>query len=60
MSDAGGRSYRVETFVRDIQDDNSFSNTWAERIVTVIVRDPSTTGSPIILENTTAFDRGPS
>ena len=58
VSDAGGHTYRVETFIRDVQDSKSFSTTWTERIVTVIVRDPSTTGSPIILETATAFDRG--
>jgi type II secretory pathway pseudopilin PulG len=59
LTDASGHSYRVETFIRDVQDSNSFSVSWTERIVTVIVRDPSTTGSPIILETASAFDRGP-
>lgn len=53
------RSYRVESFVRDVQDQNSFSITWTERIATVIVRDPNTAGTPIVLEISSAFDRGP-
>lgn len=51
-----GRSYRIETFVRD--DVNSSSNIrWTTRDVTVTVRDPSTTGDPKILSMQTGFDR---
>jgi prepilin-type N-terminal cleavage/methylation domain-containing protein len=56
---ADGRTYRVETFVRDVQDQNSTSITWTERLVTVIVRNPSVSGSPIVFKASTAFDRGP-
>ena len=52
------RTYRLETFVRDVQDQNSSSITWTERVVTVIVRDPSQTGSPIVFQVSSAFDRG--
>lgn len=55
-----GRSYRLETFIRDSQDENSSSSTWTERVVTVIVRDPNTSGSPIVFQASSAFDRGPS
>jgi hypothetical protein len=50
-----GKSYRLETFVRSIL---SFG-TWTERFVTVIVRDPSVSGSPELLRLTTGFDKGP-
>jgi prepilin-type N-terminal cleavage/methylation domain-containing protein len=53
------RTYRLETFVRDVQDQKSSSITWTERVVTVIIRDPGTTGSPVILQVSSAFDRGP-
>lgn len=53
-----GRHYRLETFVRDITNTSVSNISWTTREVTVIVRDPSTTGSPEILRLTTAFDRG--
>jgi Tfp pilus assembly protein PilV len=56
---ANHQSFRLESFVRDVQDQNSSSITWTERVVTVIVRDPSRSGTPIILEVSSAFDRGP-
>lgn len=52
------RSYTVETFIRDVN--NVGYPGRAERLVTVIVRDPSSTGSPIVGEQTIAFDQGPS
>lgn len=52
------RSYRLETFVRDITNTSVSNISWTTREVTVIVRDPSTAGSPEILRLTTAFDRG--
>jgi type II secretory pathway pseudopilin PulG len=51
------RSYTVETFVRDI-DDLGYSGR-PERVVNVIVRDPSTTGTPIVAEQSSAYDQGP-
>ena len=50
-----GKSYRVETFIRDV---TSFT-TWQERTVTVIVRDPSKSGTPEIYRITSGFDKGP-
>jgi type II secretory pathway pseudopilin PulG len=55
-----GRAYRLETFVRDITNTSVSNISWTTREVTVIVRDPSATGSPEILRLTTAFDRGSS
>ena len=52
------RNYRLETFVRDITNTGVSNISWTTREVTVIVRDPSTAGSPEILRLTTAFDRG--
>jgi Tfp pilus assembly protein PilV len=52
------RSYRIETFVVDVE--NNPSIRWTERVVTVIVRDASASGMPEIAELSTAFDRGPS
>jgi type II secretory pathway pseudopilin PulG len=49
------KSYRLETFVRDVV---SFGS-WTERFVTVIVRNPNVSGSPEILRLTVGFDKGP-
>jgi len=51
------RGYLVETFVRDI-DDLGYAGR-PERLVTIIVRDPSTSGSPVVAELGYAFDQGP-
>jgi len=52
------RSYTVETFVRDV---NSLGYSGRpERVISVIVRDPSTTGTPIVAEQSSAYDQGPS
>jgi competence protein ComGC len=51
------KSYRIETFVRDIQ--NNVSIGWQVREVTVIVQDASVSSHPEILRETTAFDPGP-
>ena len=48
-------TYKVETFVHDVVS----TGTWKERVVTVIVRDPSTTGTPILAQSTAGFDKGP-
>lgn len=50
-----GRTYRLETFVRDVVS----TGTWTERIVTVIVRDPSVSGSPELVRMSAGFDHGP-
>ncbi len=49
--------YRIETFVRDVQ--NNVSIRWTVREVTVVVQNPSVAGTPEIVRVTTAFDRGP-
>ena len=51
------KSYSVETFVRDIA--NIVLSGRSERLVTIIVRDPSVTGSPVVVQQTAAFDSGP-
>lgn len=51
------RSYTVETFIRDITGLGYTGR--PERVLTVIVRDPSTTGSPIVAEQSSAYDAGP-
>lgn len=45
-----GRHYKVETFIRTV------TQTTSEYMVTVIVRDPNQTGSPILFEASNAFD----
>ena len=63
-----GKTYRVETFIRDVA--QSLTCTTAtttttcgtsalERDVTVIVRDPNTSGAPKVYTATAAFDCGP-
>ena len=63
-----GKTYRVETFIRDVS--QSLTCTTAtttttcgtsalERDVTVIVRDPNTSGTPKVYTATAAFDCGP-
>lgn len=58
------RSYTVETFIRDISglgySDPSTRVSRPERVVTVIVRDPSSTGTPIVAQQSSAYDQGPS
>ena len=60
-----GRNYRIETFVRDVTQSltcqgvvGSCGST-TERDVTVIVRDPSASGTPTVYTVTAAFDSGP-
>lgn len=55
-----GRSYRIETFIRDRTDPaNNTGIRWTERVVTVILQDAETAGDPELLRITSAFDRGP-
>jgi Tfp pilus assembly protein PilV len=58
VTGADGKSYRLETFIRTIP--NPAASAWKEKVVTVIVRDPSKTGSPKVVTLQTAFDQGPS
>lgn len=54
------RSYTVETFVRDVTGTADLGYAGRpERVVSVIVRDPSTSGSPVVAEQSYAFDQGP-
>ena len=60
-----GKNYRVETFIRDIsqtltcQGQTTSCGTTTERDVTVIVRDPNVSGTPLVYEVTASFDQGP-
>jgi Tfp pilus assembly protein PilE len=54
-----GRTYKVETFVRDVTQTLVPSGSTTERVVTVIVRDPHQSGNPIVYEVSAAFDQGP-
>lgn len=58
VTGADHKSYRLETFIRLIANPNGTS--WNEKVVTVIVRDPSKTGDPKVVTLQTAFDQGPS
>lgn len=51
------RSYTVETFIRDVGD-LGYSGR-LERLVSVIVRDPNSAGSPIVAQQSSAYDSGP-
>jgi Tfp pilus assembly protein PilE len=53
-----GKTYTVETFVRDLL--SVSYNLRSEREVTVLVRDPNSTGSPELARMSAAFDAGPS
>jgi Tfp pilus assembly protein PilV len=53
-----GKNYRIETFVRDVTQTLTVGTT-TERVVTVIVRDPNTSGTPSVYTVTAAFDQGP-
>jgi Tfp pilus assembly protein PilE len=64
VAGSDGKSYRVETFIRDV--DQTFTCqgqttpcTAQERNVTVIVRDPNVSGTPVVYQVTAAFDIGP-
>jgi len=54
VSGSDNKSYRLETFVRDVT-----ASGLTERVVTVIVRAASISGSPQIVTLSTAFDQGP-
>lgn len=51
------RHYKLETFIRTMT--NPSTTSWVEKVVTVIVRDTSSTGSPKVFIDQTAFDKGP-
>ncbi|TMM15139.1 MAG: hypothetical protein E6F98_02615 [Actinobacteria bacterium] len=54
-----GKNYRIETFVRDVTQTVTSGWTTPERVVTVVVRDPNTSGTPEVYTVTAAFDQGP-
>lgn len=58
LTGSDGKSYTVETFIRDISG-VAYSGR-SERVVTVIVRDPNTSGSPKVAQMSAGFDAGPS
>ena len=58
LTGSNGKSYKVETFIRLVA--NPSVTTWSEKVVTVIVRDNSASGTPKVLSMQTAFDQGPS
>jgi Tfp pilus assembly protein PilV len=58
MTGSDGKSYKLETFIRALT--NNSASTWTEKVVTVVVRDLSTSGFPKVLTVQTAFDHGPS
>lgn len=57
VTGADHKTYKLETFIRDLTDNPSMA-TRPERIVTVVVRNASVSGSPIVLTLQTAFDQG--
>jgi Tfp pilus assembly protein PilE len=65
VTGSDGKSYRVETFIRDIsqsltcQGQTTTCGSVQERDVTVIVRDPNVSGTPRVYEVTSAYDIGP-
>jgi Tfp pilus assembly protein PilV len=58
MTGSDGKSYKLETFIRALT--NNSASTWTEKVVTVVVRDLSTSGFPKVLTIQTGFDHGPS
>jgi Tfp pilus assembly protein PilV len=58
LTGSDGKSYKLETFIRALT--NNSASTWTEKVVTVVVRDLSTSGFPKVLTVQTAFDHGPS
>ena len=59
MKGSDGKNYRIETFVRDVTQTVTSGWTTPERVVTVVVRDPNTSGTPEVYTVTAAFDQGP-
>ncbi len=57
LTGADHKSYKLETFIRDLSDNPTMS-TRSERVVTVVIRNLSVSGSPIVLTMQTAFDQG--
>jgi Tfp pilus assembly protein PilE len=61
LTGSDGKSYKLETFIRLLSNPNApTGTTWNEKVVTLVVRDLSTSGSPKVLTIQTAIDHGPS
>jgi Tfp pilus assembly protein PilV len=58
VTGADHHTYKIETFIRLLA--NPTVATWSEKVVTVIVRDETQTGTPKVFTIQTAFDHGPS
>lgn len=50
-------AYKVETFIRALT--NPSETSWTEKVITVIVRDETQTGTPVVFKEQTASDHGP-
>jgi competence protein ComGC len=67
VTGSDGKSYRMETFTRNVTQTltcttttvGTCSSTTTQRVVTVIIRDPNSSGTPKVYTATTAFDCGP-
>ena len=60
VTGSDGNKYELETFIRTVSNPNKPSSvTWNEKVVTVIVRDLSSSGYPKVFVGQTAFDPGP-
>lgn len=60
LTGSDGHSYKLETFIRSVVNvTNADGTTWNEKVVTVVVRDLSASGSPKVVTMQTAFDPGP-
>ena len=67
VTGSDGKSYRMETFTRNVTQTLTCtvtttvacSSTTSQRVVTVIIRDPNSSGTPVVYTTTTAFDCGP-
>jgi prepilin-type N-terminal cleavage/methylation domain-containing protein len=57
LTGSDGHSYKLETFIRALV--NPSTTSWKEKVVTVVVRDLSESGSPKVVTMQTAFDPGP-
>jgi type II secretory pathway pseudopilin PulG len=61
LTGSDGKSYKLETFIRLLSNPNApTGTTWNEKVVTLVVRDLSTSGYPKVLTIQTAIDHGPS
>jgi type II secretory pathway pseudopilin PulG len=56
VTGSDGRTYRIETFIVSDTHVNASNIRWSTLDVTVIVRDPSKSGEPELIEDQTAFD----